>query len=172
MKGILIGVCVSWFFTCNAWAALTSKYYVDAIIDALQSDVAGKANDADVVHLDGDETISGFKTFTKPVLVNSGISERPIMTLTGSGSTIYFSLLRSGGSEAILESGYKVALFGTKTNHPVEIRTNYQPRMTIGTDGRVVLAVSPSSNDNSNQIATTAWVNERIKTLCAASESE
>lgn len=154
----------------NALASLTSKHYVDTIVGALQSDVASKANDADVVHLSGDETISGVKTFTEPVLINSQRIGQPIMTLTGTGSTIYFSLLRVNGSEAVLESGNNVSLFGTRTNHPVEIRTNYKTRMTIGTDDSVVLARSPSSDDDSNQVATTAWVNERIKIMCGATE--
>ena len=170
MKAVLIGFCFAWIMMGNALAALTSKYYVDTIVDALQSDVATKANDADVVHLDGDETISGVKTFTAPVLIDSKISDTPIMTLTGTGSTIYFSLLRSGGSEAVLEAGQNVSLFGTRTNHPIEIRTNYKTRMTIGADGSVILSASPSKDSDSNQVATTAWVNERIKAVCGAVE--
>lgn len=163
---------INMLMVSNAVAALVSNNYVDAIVAALRLDVAVKANDADVVHLTGDETISGVKTFTEPVLINSHKSNGPIITLTGTGSTIYFSLVRTGGSEAVLESGQQVSLFGTRTKHPIEIRTNYQTRMTIGTDGSVVLSSAPPPGSDSNQVATTAWVNERIKAMCAPSETE
>lgn len=172
MKIVLVGLCINFVMMCNAWSALVSNTYVDTIVAVLRSNIAGKANDADVVHLSGNETISGIKTFTEPVLINSHHAGAPIMTLTGTGETIYFNLARTGGSEAVLEAGAAVALFGTRSNHPVEIRTNYKGRMTIGTDGSVVLSVSPSSDSDSNQIATTAWVNERIKAVCGTSEIE
>ncbi len=170
MKIVLIGLCINLVVVCNAWSALVSNYYVDTIVAALQSDIDGKANDADVMHLSGDETISGVKTFTEPILINSQHPGAPIMTLTGTGSTIFFNLVRTGGSEAVLEAGAGVALFGTRSNHPMEIRTNYKTRMKIGTDGSVVLSVPPASGDNSNQVATTAWVNERIKAMCGTVE--
>ncbi len=166
MKGVLIGFYIALFVISDAYSDLVTQNYVNTIVSVLQSDISTKANDADVVHLAGNETISGTKTFTEPVLIHSQRSGQPIITLTGTGSTIYFNLVRTDGSEAVLESGQSVSLFGTRTNHPMEIRTNYITRMTIGTDGSVVLSSSPSSDDNSNQVATTAWVNERIKTLC------
>lgn len=116
--------------------------------------------DADLVHKAGAETITGSKTFTNGVEISRPTSGA-ILKLSSSASDTNFILERTGGSQCVLESGGALGLFGTKTNHPLQVRTNYVNRMTIGTDGSVELATAPAASSNNNQVATTKWVNDK-----------
>lgn len=119
-----------------------------------------------VVHTVNNEGIYGEKTFYhKATFTNGAEISRPnsgaILKLSSSAGDTNFILERTGGSQCVLESGATVGLFGTKTNHPLQVRTNYINRMTIGTDGSVVLATDVAQNSNNNQVATTKWVNAK-----------
>ena len=116
--------------------------------------------DSNLVHKTGEETITGKKSFTGAAEISRSNSG-PILKLSSSAADTNFILERTGGSQCVLESGSAVGLFGTKTNHPLQIRTNYTNRMTVGTDGSVVLATDVASGSNSNQVATTKWVNAK-----------
>ena len=116
--------------------------------------------DSDLVHKTGAETITGNKTFTNGVEVSRPTSGA-ILKLSSSAADTNFILERTGGSQCVLESGSSVGLFGTKSNHPLQVRTNYVNRMTFGTDGSVELATAPAASSNNNQVATTKWVNDK-----------
>ena len=116
--------------------------------------------DADLVHKAGAETITGSKTFTNGVEISRPTSGA-ILKLSSAAADTNFILERTGGSQCVLESGSSVGLFGTKSNHPLQVRTNYVNRMTIGTDGSVELATAPAASSNNNQVATTKWVNDK-----------
>lgn len=113
------------------------------------------------VTLDTEQTITAKKTLTDGAVISRATSGA-ILELSSAASDTNFQLKRTNGSTCILESGTSVGLFGTKTNHPLQVRTNYVNRMTVGTDGSVVLTTAPSSSSNNNQVATTKWVRERI----------
>lgn len=130
---------------------------------AVASAISGKADDSDVVHKTGTETITGFKTFTNQAKITSSTSGA-ILELESGESNTNFLLKRTGGSTCVLESGATAGLFGTQSEHPLQIRTNYENRMTFDTSGNVTLAKAPSSNSNSNQVATTAWTVSKIPT--------
>lgn len=116
--------------------------------------------DADLVHKAGAETITGSKNFTNGVEISRPTSGA-ILKLSSSAADTNFILERTGGSQCVLESGSAVGLFGTKSNHPLQVRTNYVNRMTIGIDGSVELATAPAASSNNNQVATTKWVNDK-----------
>lgn len=122
-----------------------------------------KADDSSVVHKAGSETITGFKTFTNKAKITSSTSGA-ILELESGASNTNFLLKRTGGSTCVLESGTTVGLFGTQSNHSLQIRTNYETRMTFDTSGNVTLAKAPSSDSNSKQVATTAWTISKIPT--------
>lgn len=113
------------------------------------------------VTLDTEQTITAKKTLTDGAVISRATSGA-ILELSSAASDTNFQLKRTNGSTCVLESGTSVGLFGTKTNHPLQVRTNYVNRMTVGTDGSVVLTTAPSSSSNNNQVATTKWVRERI----------
>lgn len=113
------------------------------------------------VTLDTEQTITAKKTFTNGAVISRATSGA-ILELSSAATDTNFQLKRTNGSTCVLESGASVGLFGTKTNHPLQVRTNYVNRMTVGTDGSVVLTTAPSSSSNNNQVATTKWVRERI----------
>lgn len=113
------------------------------------------------VTLDTEQTITAKKTLTDGAVISRATSGA-ILELSSAASDTNFQLKRTNGSTCVLESGTSVGLFGTKTNHPLQVRTNYINRMTVGTDGSVVLTTAPSSSSNNNQVATTKWVRERI----------
>lgn len=116
--------------------------------------------DSNLVHKTGTETITGSKSFTNGVEISRPTSGA-ILKLSSGAADTNFILERTNGSQCVLESGGGVGLFGTKSNHPLQIRTNYVNRMTIGTDGTVKLATAPSASSNDNQLATTKWVNDK-----------
>lgn len=159
-------------FTAAQWTSInsgaTSTNIGQITINAnniadLQSALDGKANDSNVVHKTGSETITGFKTFTNKARITSS-TEGAILELESGASNTNFLLKRTGGATCVLESGDNIGLFGTQSNHSLQIRTNYQTRMTFTTSGDVTLAKAPSSNSNSNQVATTAWTISKIPT--------
>ena len=118
----------------------------------------------DCVHKKGTETVVGNKTFISPqgMVIKRTASNGPILKLVSQYYSTNFILERTNGAKCILESGDTVGLFGTQTNHPLQIRTNYKNRITIGTDGSVILATDVSSSSNDNQVATTKWVNNKL----------
>lgn len=81
-----------------------------------------------------------------------------ILSLESAASDTNFLLKRTNGATCVLEAGGSVGLFGTQSNHSLQVRTNYVNRMTFDTSGGVTLATDVASNSNSNQIATTKWV--------------
>ena len=99
-------------------------------------------------------------TFTQGQII-SRTNSGPILKLTSSASDTNFLLERQGGATCVLESGGSIGLFGTMSNHGLQIRTNYVNRMSFDTSGGVTLATAPAANSNSNQIATTKWVNDK-----------
>ena len=88
-----------------------------------------------------------------------------ILELESAASDTNFLLKRTNGATCVLESGASVGLFGTKSNHSLQVRTNYTNRMTFDTSGGVTLATDVATNSNSNQLATTKWVLGKIPTV-------
>ncbi len=117
-------------------------------------------SDSDLVHIAGEETITGLKKFTNAMEV-SRTTSGPILKLSSAAGDTNFILERTSGSQCVLEAGATVGLFGTKTNHKLQVRTNYTNRMEFDTSGGVTLATAPAANSNSNQLATTKWVNDK-----------
>ncbi len=157
----------------TVWDVLKGRY-VEMELGALQTTLAealgvsggtsaGSGIDGSAfVHIAGAETITGFKTFSNGAKItrsNSGA----ILELESAAADTNFLLKRTSGSQCVLESGTSVGLFGTKSNHPLQVRTNYTNRMTFGTDGSVKLATAPSSSSNDNQLASTKWTRDLIK---------
>ena len=118
----------------------------------------------DCVHKTGAETVEGDKTFISPqgMVIERTTVSGPILKLVSQYYSTNFILERTNGAKCILEAGDAVGLFGTQTNHPLQIRTNYKNRMTIGTNGSVILATDVASGSNDNQVATTKWVNNKL----------
>ena len=100
-------------------------------------------------------------TFTQGQVITTNTSGA-ILKLSSPAKSTNFILERVNGSQCVLESGETIGLFGTITEHPLQIRTNYINRMTVGTDGSVVLQHDVSSSSNSNQVATTKWTNRKL----------
>ena len=100
-------------------------------------------------------------TFTQGQVITTNTSGA-ILKLSSPAKSTNFILERVNGSQCVLESGGTIGLFGTITEHPLQIRTNYINRMTVGTDGSVVLQHDVSSSSNSNQVATTKWTNRKL----------
>ena len=118
----------------------------------------------DCVHKTGAETVEGDKTFIAPqgMVIERTTVSGPILKLVSSYYSTNFVLERTNGAKCVLESGDALGLFGTQTNHPLQIRTGYKNRITIGTDGSVILATDVASGSNDNQVATTKWVNNKL----------
>jgi len=135
----------------NQWKTIYAQsiYQDGAQVLTAHQDISGKAN------LAGGNTFTGSQTF------NLGSTSGAKIEIAGSGGDQAFLLTRTGGAQCVLEAGGSVGLFGTKSSHSLQIQTNYTNRMTIGTDGSVVLATDVAAASNSNQVATTKWVTSK-----------
>ena len=157
----------------TVWDVLKGRY-IEMELGALQTTLAealgvssggssgGGFDGSGFVHIAGAETITGYKTFSNGAKItrsNSGA----LLELESAAADTNFLLKRTNGSQCVLESGTAVGLFGTKSNHPLQVRTNYTNRMTFGTDGSVRLATAPASASNDTQLTTTKWTRDLIK---------
>lgn len=95
----VVGAITGHFASLNSSGDLVDSGFVGADF-ATQVDLATKADDADVVHLTGSETIDGTKTFTDNITV-APISGMPISVRSGP-SDAGFTVSRMGG-DAIFE---------------------------------------------------------------------
>lgn len=126
-------------------------------------DLATQNDFSSYVTTNTDQTISGAKTFSKPVVVNSNETYGLEVNSTSKGG--YLKVQRGTGNSAVtmaIKSGSSGGTFGTVTNHQFQFRTNDTARMVIGTDGSVVLSSDVASNSDSNQVATTKWTNSKL----------
>ena len=155
----------------TAWDVLEGRYK-EMELGALQTTLAEalgirganlniSGGGGNFVTLDTEQTITAKKTLTDGAVISRATSGA-ILELSSAASDTNFQLKRTNGSTCVLESGASVGLFGTKSNHPLQVRTNYVNRMTFGTDGSVRLATAPASTSNDTQLATTKWVRDRI----------
>lgn len=155
----------------TVWDVLESRY-TEMELGALQTTLAEalgisganlniSGGGGNFVTLDTEQTITAKKTFTDGAVISRATSGA-ILELSSAATDTNFQLKRTNGSTCVLESGASVGLFGTKSNHPLQVRTNYTNRMTFGTDGSVKLATAPGSRSNDTQLATTKWVRDRI----------
>jgi hypothetical protein len=60
---------------------------LDTQVQSLSNSVDGKANDADVVKLTGDQSIAGNKLFTEDITIHKGLNSRPKLILSGETNT-------------------------------------------------------------------------------------
>lgn len=120
----------------------------------LNGNVIYHAGNLDVDNLAKLDTANTFTVGQKITRSDSGA----ILELESAASDTNFLLKRTSGATCVLEAGSGVGLFGTKSNHSLQIRTNYTNRMTFDTSGGVTLATDVAATSNSNQLATTKWV--------------
>lgn len=160
--------------TSGAYSDLSGTPTVDQTYDgtsanaqsgvAVASAVSGKANDADVVHKTGDETISGVKTFNGNNRIVAIQNSTVTYNTTPSSSALTDISFRdkNGYEMGVLEH---VRRSDNDTSIHIAVRGadgNWSSNLLVGrrADGTsYTSAPTPSAGDNSNQIATTAWVN-------------
>ena len=122
---------------------LTSLWSKIKSLFATKSELASKANDSDVVHKSGDETIAGTKTF-----------------VGGSDS----------GLTALNPSTQHSLLFGigvTGVNRGIYDNKNSRWSIFLnGTDYIMTQCPTPPAGDSSNKLATTGWVHTELDSTC------
>lgn len=124
--------------------------------------LANAADNEDVVHIEGTETVKGEKTFTKPLTIQTASDTNSLRVIsTNSGG--YFQVIRrqnSGDCTMEIRSGINGGTFGTLTNHPYKLRVHNTDSVIMGTDMSVKLAHKPAASDDSTQVATTEWTRD------------
>ena len=122
---------------------LTSVWSKIKSLFATKSELASKANDSDVMHKSGDETIAGTKTFV-------GGSDSGLIALSTSTE---HSLLFGVGS-----SGVNRGIYDNKNS-----------RWSVfldDTDYIMTQCPTPPAGDSSNKLATTGWVQTELDSTC------
>lgn len=144
-------------------------------INDLISDISGKANDADVVHLTGDETIDGLKVFLNTASFNTDILIKNGSNPNYKRITSYPGALRiidDVDSLFYLQLTNSIISFGVGTrqiNLSNSLLTATRTYNYPNASGTIALLSSPSftgtptaptaaSGNNTNQVATTAFV--------------
>lgn len=130
--------------------------------------LAAKPSNDDVVHKTGNETIDGNKTFKKTLLINQGIENvnNPgtsridgciILAKDGTGKNVGFTQMELNPDGSLDHS-----IYSTLTVNGVDIFTSIKIRTYP--DGRqIILGMTPpDADDNSTAIPTTAWVNRKL----------
>ena len=122
---------------------LTSVWSKIKSLFATKSELASKANDSDVMHKSGDETIAGTKTFVGGL--DSG--------LTALNTNTEHSLLFGIG--------------GTGVNRGIYDNRNARWSVFLNeTDYIMTQCPNPPAGDSSNKLATTGWVHNELDSTC------
>ena len=140
IKNIIIYKNKEHYLDTNGLTSLWSKI---KSLFATKSELTSKANDSDVVHKSGDETIAGTKTFV-------GGSDSG---LTALNSSTKHSLLFGIGSTGVNRGIYD----------------NKNTRWSIylnDTDYIMTQCPTPPAGDSSNKLATTGWVHNELDSTC------
>ena len=140
IKNIIIYKNKEHYLDTNGLTSLWSKI---KSLFATKSELASKANDSDVMHKSGDETIAGTKTFV-------GGSDSG---LTALNSNTEHSLLFGIGSTGVNRGIYD----------------NKNSRWSIflnDTDYIMTQCPTPPAGDSSNKLATTEWVHNELDSTC------
>ena len=151
-------------------ATTTELNYTDGVTSNIQTQLNAKAADSDVVKLTGDQSISGTKTFTdtiKSTKQGQGIflTRKSKEDSSGTGFVdlqfIDTQDKRKGGVRNIIENGNTTCMYVTnEAGNQIKSSIN----ITYNEDNNTVTtsAPTPSTSDNSTQIATTAYVKSNL----------
>ena len=127
----------------------TELGYLDGVTSAIQTQINAKAADNAVVHLSGNETITGSKTFSTQIIASAGQGVR-------FNGTDHHYVMRSGGSPS---EGCNLFLDNDTTKKAFSADAS---KITIGSSAIPAYANVPSgvtTSTNNEQIATCGWVN-------------
>ena len=142
---------------------MTSRKIPESAVENLVSDLEGKANVANTVTTNTNQTISWVKTFSagtlhalNPVLLKENNE--------GEGGQIYFE--RSNNS--VLKDNPYIDLL-INTIRFIGINSNNTVNITLQVDlqNKQVLVPTPALTANDTQAATTAWFNSKMKVVSA-----
>lgn len=122
---------------------------LSGVTSAIQTQLDAKAADSGVVHLDGSETVTGFKTFTSPIVVDTSVCYYSLVSPTAGGVQFI-----CGGSHYGASQGAHLAAFGAaNSGAPGQFRlhagdsTGYKrligkPDGTLTWDGQAIQTAS------------------------------
>jgi hypothetical protein len=135
--------------------ATTTKTDIEVDIDEIATDLNNKANDIDVVHLAGTETITGVKT-----LKNAGA------TIANPPSNISWRF-----TDFVDNNNVRIGVIGSQINpdgwHGTYLQAGNAGNISISTNGIDVItyAPTPSVSSNDTNIATTAYINNKFRVV-------
>ena len=138
---------------------MTSRKIPESAVENLVSDLEGKANVANTVTTNTNQTISGVKTFTTGTLR----ANTPILLKQNNaneGGEINFER----GNNSVLKNNPLIDLY-VNTIRFVGLNSNNTTNITLQVDleNKQVLVPTPALTANDTQAATTAWVNSKIQ---------
>ena len=122
---------------------LTSVWSKIKSLFATKSELASKANDSDVMHKSGDETIAGTKTFV------GGLDSGLTALNTNTEHSLLFGIGGTGVNRGIYDN--KNARWSVFLNE---------------TDYIMTQCPTPPAGDSSNKLATTGWVHTELDSTC------
>lgn len=126
-----------------------------------QAILNAKANNSDVVHKTGNETVSGLKTFNDN-MISSSIFSRGQITL-GTSANMWGSMLQFQDTAGKRIGRVQPLVIDTSTDAIGMWVNNADNTKEVGiwvqSNGEAYAPHPPSAQDSSNKIATTAWVN-------------
>ena len=133
---------------------LGNPFKISELIETVNNLVDTTVDDSNLVHKTGNETIAGSKTFTSYQYIKNvdcSIANPPAST-----SWKYIDCIDSN-SVRIGVIGSQINTDGTRG---VYLQAGNEGNISIFTDGTTAYTstVTPATSDNSNKIATTAWV--------------
>ena len=142
----------------NSDTVVPSQKAVKTYVDNGLND---KADDSNVVHLSGNETINGDKLFKGQAQFTAGIG----ISFKTSADDEYYVMRSSGAPSAgcglFLNNSVSTAAFNVSTD-----------KITIGSGNILPNSVTPATSDSSTRIATTAYVKSNLSNYVSLEGNE
>lgn len=137
----------------------------------ITSKISEKANDSDVVHKTGKETIGGPKTFTSNTIWKKedwDATQNPTSNKFATWSQVCDTsdTMMSYAETAYLENGtVQQSLGARKVINGTQYTANIRTRVDASGNTFVELGSNPASSSNGTQVATTYWANAKFLPL-------
>ncbi len=136
----------------------------------IKTAISGKADDSAVVHITGNESVAGDKTFNDVVYFNRGkdnVDGTSTAQLQGMMASNDYWQIRSGATAS--DSGFLEIITGDNGNEPIYVKqfnnsaSSYRTVTLLDSSGNSafpgsITATTPATSDNSTKVATTAFV--------------
>ena len=150
---------------------MTSRKIPESAVENLVSDLEGKANVANTVTTNTNQTITGQKVFTTELRRKSTVIDITTQSEKYTSNNGFKFVDKNGNIMGFLENSQQ-ADGGIRTGIHAKNKDGYQPNICVyaplsGTTGAYAIAPTPPVNATNNNIVTAEWFNSKMQVVSA-----